>query len=58
MRNFILSIKQIIKKVFCKRLSAQESEFDYLLKQGLKVGKNLRNHSEYAFDSLFPMYLV
>lgn len=54
MKNFIQSIKQLIKKLFGKGLSAQKSEFDYLLKQGLKVGKNLRNHSEYAFDSLFP----
>lgn len=54
MKNFIQSIKQLIKKLFGKGLGAHESEFDYLLKQGLKVGKNLRNHSEYAFDSLFP----
>lgn len=27
---------------------------EYLKSQGLQIGKNLRNHSEYAFDSLFP----
>lgn len=52
----MITIKKVIKKFW--HLSAKESEFDYLLKQGLKVGKNLRNHSQYAFDSLFPWLIT
>lgn len=30
----------------------QEEELKYLINQGLQIGENLRNHSDYAFDSL------
>lgn len=33
--------------------NTQQSELEYLKTQGLQVGENLRNHSIYAFDSLF-----
>ena len=32
----------------------QEEELKYLINRGLQIGENLRNHSDYAFDSLFP----
>lgn len=42
-----------IKKIFWGG-TTQEEELKYLINQGLQIGENLRNHSDYAFDSLFP----
>lgn len=37
---------------------AKEAELEHLVSLGLVVGDNLRNHSEYAFDSLFPWLIT
>ena len=49
-----MNIKKFIRKILGSSKTPQESELEYLKAQGLQVGKNFRNHSEYAFDSLFP----
>lgn len=47
-------MKRIIK-IFSRFLGGREdAELTYLKNEGLRIGKNLRNHSKYAFDSLFP----
>lgn len=46
-------MKKIIKKLFNKK-SASQAELEYLVREGLSLGKNVRIHSEYPFDSLFP----
>lgn len=46
-------IRKIINKIL-KRNSSKKAELDFLISQGLKIGKNLRNHSNYPFDALFP----
>ena len=47
-------IKRIFKKLFFNNIS----ETEYLISNGLVLGKNLRNHSEYAIDSLFPWLIT
>lgn len=39
---------------FIKRKNPKDSEMDFLISQGMTVGKNLRNHTDYPFDALFP----
>ena len=39
------------------RVSTEKAEMDFLVSQGLKVGTNLRNHSVYPFDALFPQLI-
>lgn len=49
-----MNIKKVIKKILGGGGKVhREVEMEYLKSQGLQIGKNLRNHSEYAFDSLF-----
>ena len=43
-----------IKKFLGLTENPREAELKYLKDQGLQIGENLRNHSDYAFDSLFP----
>lgn len=38
--------------------SSGQTEMEYLISQGLRVGKNLRNHSERPFDALFPWLIT
>lgn len=38
--------------------SSDQTELDYLISQGIRIGKNLRNHSEHAFDSLLPWLIT
>lgn len=38
--------------------SSEQTEMDYLISQGLRVGKNLRNHSEHPFDALLPWLIT
>lgn len=49
-------------KKFLRRLAAGQSssqtEMEYLLSQGLRVGKNLRNHSDHPFDALLPWLIT
>lgn len=47
-------IKKAFRRFFYHRLTPEQAEFEYLLKMGLTVGKNVSNYSPYAFDSLFP----
>lgn len=46
-------IRKIINKLLRKN-HPQEDEIDFLISQGLKIGKNFRNNSVYLFDTLFP----
>lgn len=48
-----MNIKNLLKKLFNSNNAAQ-AQMDYCLSQGLTIGKNLRLHSEYAFDALYP----
>ena len=41
-----------------QRLRPSQAETEYLITQGLRVGENLRNHSPYAFDALFPWLIT
>ena len=43
-----------LKKILGLAENPREAELKYLKDQGLQIGENLRNHSDYAFDSLFP----
>lgn len=53
-------LRKIIKHL--RRLiagqSSEQTEMDYLISQGLRVGKNLRNHSDHPFDALLPWLIT
>ena len=46
-----MSIKEFIKRIINRQT---DNEIDVLIKRGLRIGKNFRNHSDFPFDSLFP----
>ena len=53
-------IRNVVRKIAdrFRRTSPAQAEMQYLLSQGLKVGKNFRNHSDYAIDGLFPWLIT
>lgn len=53
----ILRILRLVRQKFMGN-HRRQTELEYLIAQGMRVGKNLRNHSEYAFDSLFPWLIT
>ena len=52
-----MKLKKIIKKLLVKKNQTQ-LEMDYLIAQGMTVGKNLRLNSQYAFDALYPWLIT
>lgn len=50
-------IKQLVRRLITGR-SPSQTEMTYLISQGLRVGKNLRNHSDYPFDALLPWLIT
>lgn len=46
-------IRKIINKYIFKK-SIYDQELQYLLDNGLTLGKNVSNYSPYAFDSEYP----
>lgn len=53
-------IRNVVKRIVNRFQGAipAEAEMKYLLSQGFKVGKNFRNHSDYAIDGLFPWLIT
>lgn len=50
-------LKRLIRRMLMGGTRGQ-TEMEYLISQGLRVGKNLRNHSEHAFDALLPWLIT
>lgn len=46
-------MKKALRGILCRQESTH-SEIEYLISQGLRIGKNLRNHSDHPFDALLP----
>ena len=49
-----MKIKSIVRKIVRFGGAPEQNELDYLLKNGLVIGKNVSNYSPYAFDSEYP----
>ena len=50
-------IVELIKRILSGK-SVKPGELELLKQRGLSCGKNLRNHSEYTFDALFPWLIT
>lgn len=50
-------MKKALRGVLGGQKSAQ-GEMAYLISQGLRIGKNLRNHSDHPFDALLPWLIT
>lgn len=53
-----MSIKNLIRKIVRGGVTPEQAEMDYLLKNGLTLGKNVVNYSPYAFDSEYPWLIT
>ena len=53
-------IRNVVKRIVNRfqGVTPAEAEMKYLLSQGFKVGRNFRNHSDYAIDGLFPWLIT
>ena len=53
-------IRNVVKRIVDRfqGVTPAEAEMKYLLSQGFKVGRNFRNHSDYAIDGLFPWLIT
>lgn len=53
----LTKMKKAIRSLLGGSRSAQ-IEMQHLILQGLRIGKNLRNHSDYPFDALLPWLIT
>lgn len=51
-----MSSNNIFSKIYrkIKGFDSAKAEIDYLIKNGLGLGKHVSNYSPYAFDSEYP----
>lgn len=49
-----MRLKTIIRKLVRGRVTPEQRELNYAIKNGLKLGKNVRNYSPYSIDSEWP----
>ena len=50
-------MKKALRGLLYGQVSAQ-SEMEYLISQGLRIGKNFRNHPDHPFDALLPWLIT
>lgn len=49
--------KKILRNVLGGQKAAQ-GDIEHLISRGLRIGKNLRNHSDHPFDALLPWLIT